>query len=160
MAELHAGANKGRAFWVCSKVSKTAQCKFFKWDDELGVVQGAGAPVAGPSTSTAAATDKGGSCFKCGQQGHWSSKQDNPFHRFDYEDNTLIFPLCRIDKCTNQSQAGRNSSAVQALTNYTCFSCNEQGHLSTNCPKKGGDGGGSSSTTGQTCFHCHQVGAV
>lgn len=53
-------------------MAKTAQCKFFKWDDELDLNSG---PVAGPSRSNGN-TGTGHACFKCGEEGHWSSKLD------------------------------------------------------------------------------------
>ncbi|PLW57729.1 hypothetical protein PCANC_01400 [Puccinia coronata f. sp. avenae] len=123
------GANKGRAFWVCSKVSKTAQCKYFKWDDER---EGGGAGTGGGST-----TGDKGSCFKCGQQGHWSNE------------------------CSNQAQSGSHSTqGSSSASNYTCFSCNQQGHLSTNCPTKGAGSGAAAgpSKCGQKCFRCNRAG--
>ena len=65
-----AGPNQGRAFYKCSKVSKTSQCDYFSWADgpDDGARNGAGggdyrdranAGGGGPAPS--------GDCFNCGE---------------------------------------------------------------------------------------------
>ncbi|WAQ88491.1 hypothetical protein PtA15_9A618 [Puccinia triticina] len=64
---------------------------------------------------------------------------------------------------TGPSRGSHTSTGGAGTSNYTCFSCNQQGHLSTSCPNKNGasSGGGTSSGpsgAGQKCFHCDQPG--
>lgn len=58
------GANEGRAFFSCPKLSKAGQCKFFKWADELE--GGGGVAVAG-NASGSGSKGGSGSCFVCGE---------------------------------------------------------------------------------------------
>ncbi|MBW0466658.1 hypothetical protein O181_006373 [Austropuccinia psidii MF-1] len=106
------GPTKGRIFWVCSKVAKKAQCKFFKWDEEVNEMTVA---VSGPSRTTVESHIGG---------------------------------------------FGLQSNPAFQESNYTCFFCNEQGHLSTNCPLKGKSTVDNTGLMGgiNTCYHCGHAG--
>lgn len=67
--------------------------------------------------------------------------------------------MCCSDACPNP-QAGQTRSGTMQTSNYTCFLCNQPGHLSTSCPKSNGGGGGGNGESGGSgdCFHCGKTG--
>ncbi|KAI8449249.1 hypothetical protein BY996DRAFT_138861 [Phakopsora pachyrhizi] len=116
------GPNKGRAFLVCSRISKAAQCKYFKWEDELeGTVI---APVAGPSKYSsngnensysknfqARSTDTQMSnytCYVCNQAGHFANN------------------------CPNRTEGSNKPQGSSS----ECYLCGKSDHWANNCPSK------------------------
>ncbi|PWN40734.1 prokaryotic type I DNA topoisomerase [Ceraceosorus guamensis] len=59
------GPNKGRHFYTCSKESTISRCGFFEWVSEDGAISGSLGITSGSSGD--------GTCFRCGQPGHWAS---------------------------------------------------------------------------------------
>ncbi|GAA5864271.1 hypothetical protein JCM3774_001276 [Rhodotorula dairenensis] len=146
------GPNQGRAFYKCSKVSKTSQCDYFSWAD--GPDQGA-RHVAGrgndrdrPNTGGGGPAPSG-ECFNCGESGHWS--KDCPQGRAGGAYN----------RAGRSTSAGAGSGGGGA--SGSCYKCGEDGHWAKDCPQGGsaggaagrGDGGGGSN---YTCFKCGEEG--
>ncbi|KWU47267.1 prokaryotic type I DNA topoisomerase [Rhodotorula sp. JG-1b] len=66
------GPNQGRAFYKCSKISKTSQCDYFSWADgpDDGARNGAGGGRGNAGGGGGPAPS--GDCFNCGEYGHWA----------------------------------------------------------------------------------------
>lgn len=109
---------------------------------------GRGNIAAGGSDNATGGGNAGGSCYKCGQTGHYSNN-------------------CLIDNNVGRGGASHvnNSSSGGALP---CFKCGQPGHLSNTCSNDNSGGGGRiggsnvSSANGGTgelsCFKCGQTG--
>jgi DNA topoisomerase III len=109
---------------------------------------GRGNIAAGGSDNATGGGNSGGSCYKCGQTGHYSNN-------------------CLIDNNVGRGGASHvnNSSSGGALP---CFKCGQPGHLSNTCSNDNSGGGGRiggsnvSSANGGTgelsCFKCGQTG--
>lgn len=144
------GDNQGRVFYTCPKPSREAQCKFFKWQDELddppSRANGAGAGRTVGGTGGGGGTP--GECFKCGQVGHWSSESACMLS------NPVLTSL--PDACPNGDSrpGGSRSTNGGQQSNYTCHACGEQGHFSTNCPNKNAGAGNSAGNMDRSCFEC------
>lgn len=138
------GPNKGRVFWCCSKVAKAAQCKFFKWADEMSHDF---APVAGPSGTARTGSDQ--VCFKCGESGHWSNACPNPSgqQRSNAENSNYTCFTCNQPGHLSNSCPQKNSGIAQesrgANGGGECYQCGQTGHWASACPQ-----GNSTSTRG------------
>lgn len=129
------GANQGRNYYTCPSLSSSAKCNFFVWESELD----GEAPAA---KRTMSAHNGGGgqsaySCYKCGEQGHFSS-------------------ACPQNDPGATSRGGGGAGASGA-----CYKCGEPGHFSNACPNNGaastsrGSGGGASAGS---CYKCGEPG--
>ncbi|POY75102.1 DNA topoisomerase III [Rhodotorula taiwanensis] len=83
------GPNQGRSFYKCSKISKSSQCGYFAWADEIDsgdrnvrqrsmsrkvtASRNNGGPApTGECFNCGETGGATGECFKCGEAGHWS----------------------------------------------------------------------------------------
>lgn len=62
------GPNQGRAFYKCSKISKTSQCDYFSWADgpDDGARNGVGGGRANAGGGGGGGPAPSGDCFNCG----------------------------------------------------------------------------------------------
>ncbi|PWN32112.1 putative DNA topoisomerase type I, partial [Meira miltonrushii] len=103
------GSNKGRKFWSCPNMDRSAKCDYFEWDEDEG-----GSGNAGESSD-------GRSCYNCGRTGHWSAqcpqnkKRGNSGH-----------------SAARPSKRGTNKSS--STSRGSCYNCGEEGHWSNDCP--------------------------
>jgi hypothetical protein len=82
-----------------------------------------------PSFQSAADTKKTNACFKCGQEGHWSSNCPNnqqPSNSFN-----------KSGPSSYASSFNNPSSNNNVKPGVVCFKCKEPGHISPNCPNSG-----------------------
>ncbi|BGP16682.1 DNA topoisomerase [Rhodosporidiobolus nylandii] len=148
------GPNQGRVFLKCPNVSKTAQCNYFAWADELDGSSGGGGGRAGPPGERSYGGGGGGGggggsgeCFICHEEGHWSSN------------------------CPQKGQQGGGGGTGGGARSNSggasgeCYICHEAGHWSSNCPQKGehggagrGGGGGGGAGGQGDCFICNEAG--
>lgn len=98
------GPTKGKTFFCC----KTKACNFFEWSERPTATT---APSAAPvAVAAAGISATGGSCYKCGQSGHWSKS-------------------CPA-RVAGVSAAGSVGG--------TCFKCGVAGHYANSCPSATG----------------------
>eukprot|EP00897_Mesotaenium_endlicherianum_P010141 jgi/Mesen1/9155/ME000059S08571 len=135
---------------------RLSSCGFFKWCDEA---HGSGyrstpasASQAGDRRREQGAQSGGGGCagecYKCGQEGHWSSScplRQAPFGSSSDSyrpgrDSNYGAASCG-DSGRGVRGGGRGSGGTEGATR-TCYTCGELGHWSSNCPTVIGKGGG------------------
>nr|XP_031860656.1 uncharacterized protein CI109_003987 [Kwoniella shandongensis]KAA5527728.1 hypothetical protein CI109_003987 [Kwoniella shandongensis] len=162
------GPNKGRQFWACPNNPK-ARCGFFTWADDTDGGGGGGGGGGGRAPSRAGPSGGGGGsgssggCFKCGEEGHWSSACPNDGGG----------PGPSKGGGTSRSARGGRTGATGGGgggTTGDCYKCHESGHWANACPNDGlggpsgggggggSRGGGSNTGTSGECFKCKQVG--
>ncbi|XP_038970467.1 DNA-binding protein HEXBP-like isoform X1 [Phoenix dactylifera] len=113
------GANVGRQYYRCPVDEGRGSCGFFKWCNEhvsaasqpatasryYGVKNNSGSQTNGEKSSS--------SCFKCGQEGHWSRE-------------------CPKQSLDNYASIGRTHFVSSG--SGTCFRCGKTGHWARECP--------------------------
>ncbi|XP_038970468.1 cellular nucleic acid-binding protein-like isoform X2 [Phoenix dactylifera] len=111
--------NPGRKFYRCPVKEGRGSCGFFKWCNEhvsaasqpatasryYGVKNNSGSQTNGEKSSS--------SCFKCGQEGHWSRE-------------------CPKQSLDNYASIGRTHFVSSG--SGTCFRCGKTGHWARECP--------------------------
>lgn len=103
------GPNKGRKFWSCPTIDRSAKCDYFEWDEDEG------------SHGNAGESSNGQSCFNCGRSGHWSAQCPQNKKRGSSGHSAA-----------RPSKRGTNKSSTKG----SCYNCGDEGHWSSDCPSK------------------------
>ncbi|PWN47952.1 prokaryotic type I DNA topoisomerase [Violaceomyces palustris] len=138
------GANQGRQFYACPKEMKSLRCNFFSWNDESSTTTGSSLAV----TSNSSASASSGSCFTCGQSGHWSSEctnrgSSNYTSQSSHSARSRSGGMARNGGASSSGRGGvksgsRSSSKKKKSTggDDSCFKCGQSGHWASSCPNE------------------------